>query len=68
MFMANIGGWTDVYAFAETAEKAKKLAVAKKKSFARDDLTRWTWDACVEYYGASCIEIKPNTAYTEDEI
>ena len=68
MFFAKIGGWTEVYAFADTAEKAKKLAVAKKKSFARDDLEKWTWETVADYYGATCIEIKPDMVFSDNEI
>lgn len=37
LYMAIIQGWQPVFAFADTEEKAKKLAVKNKKSFCKDD-------------------------------
>lgn len=65
MYMAVIRGWTEVAAFSEDAEKAKKMAIRKKKSFAKDDLDKWTWDAVDEYYGAYVTEIKEGLILTD---
>ena len=58
MWMAVIRGWTDIEAFSESEEKAKKLALKEKKRLCKDDLEKWTWETCYEYYGAYTIEIK----------
>lgn len=58
MWMAVIKGWTDIEAFSENEEKAKKLALKEKKRLCKDDLEKWTWETCDEYYGAYTIEIK----------
>lgn len=58
MWMAIIKGWTDIEAFSESEEKAKKLALKEKKRLCKDDLEKWTWETCDEYYGAYTIEIK----------
>lgn len=65
MYMAIIRGWTSVVAFSEDQEKAKKMAIKKKKSFAKDDLDKWTWDTVSEYYGAFVEEIKEGTVLTD---
>ena len=62
MYLAHIDGWESVEAFSEDKEKAKKLAIKKKKEV--KDLERfpmdgkWTWEKCEEHYGAWVIEIK----------
>lgn len=61
MYMAKIYGYTEVMAFSEDKEKAKKLAIKEKKSFAKDDLKKWSWDTVSEYYGATVIKIKEGT-------
>jgi len=58
MYMATIQGWTEIRAFSEDEEKAKKLALKRKKELCRDDLTKWTWETVSEYYGAYTTEIK----------
>lgn len=65
MYMAIIRGWTSVVAFSEDQEKAKKMAIKKKKSFAKDELDKWTWDTVSEYYGAFVEEIKEGTVLTD---
>lgn len=57
MYMAVIQGWADVEAFSEDKEKAKRLAVKEKKRLCKDDLEKWTWETCDEFYGAWVIEI-----------
>ena len=61
MYMAVIDGWTTVMAFSENEEAAKKKAIKEKKSFARDDLDKWTWENVCDYYGAYTQEIKEGT-------
>ena len=58
MYMAIIQEWTEVRAFSEDEEKAKKLALKRKKALCRDDLNKWTWETVSEYYGAYTVEIK----------
>lgn len=58
MYMAHIDGYDSVQVFSEDKEKAKKKAVQIKKKRCRDDLEKWTWDECDEYYGAWVVEIK----------
>ena len=62
MYMAHIEGWESIQAFSEDEEKAKKLAVKKKKEVdwhERYPLGKaYTWKNCEEYYGAWVIEIK----------
>ena len=58
MYMATIYGWTEIKAFSEDESKAKKLAVKRKKELCRDDLSKWTWETCDEYYGATVEELK----------
>lgn len=65
MWMAIIDGWTDVEVFSDSEEKAKRLAVKEKKKLCRDDLDKWTWETCQEYYGASTEEIKEGTVLVE---
>ena len=65
MYMAIIYGWQTVTAFSENKEKAKRLAVNAKKASCRDDLTRWTWASCAEYYGARVTEIREGDIITD---
>ena len=65
MWIAVIGGWTDVEAFSDSEEKAKRLAVKEKKRLCKDDLEKWTWETCEEYYGAYTEEIKEGTILVE---
>ncbi len=58
MYMAVIRGWYEVRAFSEDKEKAKQLAVRKKKRYCKDDLEEWNWKECEEYYGAYVEKIK----------
>ena len=44
MYMAVISGWDEVKAFSEDEEKAKKLAIRKKKEYCKDDLDKWNWE------------------------
>lgn len=53
MWMARIGGWTDVIAFSESKDKARDLAVQAKKARCRDDLDKWNWQTVSDYYGAT---------------
>lgn len=64
MFMACIFGYTEIRSFSEDEEKAKKLALKKKKSLCRDDLERWTWETVTDYYGATVEEIKDGLIIT----
>lgn len=64
MYMAVIYGYTSVYAFSKNKETAKNLAVSKKKEFCKDELTKWNWDACNEYYGAEVMTIKEGMIHT----
>ena len=65
MYVAIIKGWTTVATFSEDEEKAKKLAIEKKKSFARDDLDKWNWETVSDYYGAFTEKIKEGTILTD---
>ena len=65
MYMAHIYGWTEVTAFSEDMEKAKKLAVKKKKAFCKDDLNKWTWETVSEYYGAKVFKISEGLVFTD---
>ena len=68
MYMAKICGWTDIYAFAETEDEAKKLAVAKKKERCKDDYekpSKWNWDTVSEYYGTRLYEVDNGTVIVE---
>ena len=66
MYMAVIKGWTEVRAFSESESKAKKLAIAKKKSLCfGDDLPRWNWESVSEYYGAYTEEITEGVVFVE---
>lgn len=58
MWMAHIDGYDSVQVFSEDKEKAKKKAVQIKKKRCRDDLDKWTWEECEEFYGAWVVEIK----------
>lgn len=58
MWMATIYGWDVKTAFSEDKEKAKRLALKAKKRTCRDDLDKWTWENCEDYYGVSLVEIK----------
>lgn len=61
MYMATIFGYTEIRAFAETEEKAKKQALKiKKRLFPDEPIDKWTWDSVESYYGANVVEIKPN--------
>jgi hypothetical protein len=61
MFLAYIGGWNPIIAFAEQEETAKKKAVKEKKERFKDDLEKWTWETVSEYYGAFTQEVKDGT-------
>lgn len=65
IYMAVIDGWTDVEAFSTDPEKAKRLAVKEKKLLCKDDLSKWTWESCREYYGAWVEEINEGTVLVE---
>ena len=58
MYVAVILGWYEVMSFSEDEEKAKKLAVKEKKKYCKDDLEKWNWEECEEYYGAYTYKIK----------
>lgn len=58
MYMAHIDGWESVQVFSEDKEKAKHLAVKRKKELCEDDLEKWNWESCKDYYGAWVVEIK----------
>ena len=62
MYMAIISGWQEVAAFSNDKSKAQNLAVKKKKSLCPDELDKWTWENCEEYFGAYVEEIKDGTA------
>ena len=66
MYMAKICGWDEVLAFSEDEEKAKKLAVKEKKRRCKNDLKKWNWEKCEEYYGAFVEEIKEGTVLTDE--
>ena len=57
MYMACIGGWDNVQAFSDDKEKAKQLALNEKRKLCKDDLEKWTWAECEEYYGAWVVEL-----------
>lgn len=67
MYMAKIDGWTPVAAFSEDEEKAKKLAIKKKKALCKDEPVKWKWEEMEEYFGASCWKIKEGMVLTEYE-
>lgn len=68
MYMALISGWEDTIAFAEDEEKAKKLAVKYKKKYCKDDLEKWNWGECEDYYGACTYNIKDGTVIFDNEV
>ena len=66
LYMATIKGWTEVTAFSTDLEKAKKLAVQRKKELCRDDVIyldnrKWTWKSCDNWWGTSIEEITDGT-------
>jgi len=61
MYMAVISGWNVVVAFSEDEEKAKKLAVGTKKKHCVDDLEKWNWKECKEFYGAYVKKVEEGT-------
>lgn len=62
MYMAVIQGWTEVRAFSRSKEKAKKMALAKKRELCyEDDVDSWGWERISEYYGAYVEEVKEGT-------
>lgn len=65
LYMAKIGGWNPVVAFATDEETARRLAVKEKKKWFRDDLERWSWKTVSEYYGASVHIITDGTVLVE---
>lgn len=65
MYMAKIDGWTEVYAFSKDADKAKRLAIKKKRDVAPDEGVRWNWESVKEYFGASCIKIEEGKAFSD---
>lgn len=65
MYLAKICGWNTVVSFSEDKEKAKKLAVREKKKYCKDDLEKWNWKECEEYYGAEITEIKEGLVLTD---
>ena len=66
MWMAHIGGYQSIQVFSEDKRKAKQEAVNIKKKICRDDLDKWNWEACKEYYGAWTVEIKEGTILYEN--
>lgn len=60
MYCAKISGWTEVTAYADTAEKAKRLAIngKRKQWYGPADGFKWNWEGMEEYFGAECYEIK----------
>lgn len=69
MYMAVIYGWTEVQAFSKDKDKAMRLAVKEKKRLCKDDdIDRWTWKNCEEYYGASVYSIKEGMAIVDGEV
>ena len=65
MYMAAIRGWYEIRAFSEDKEKAQKLAVKEKKKLCKDDLKKWNWKECEEYYGAYVEEISEGKVLVE---
>ena len=70
MYMACIDGWATVQAFSEDKEKAKRLAVKRKKEVDGEETypleKRYTWKNCEEYYGAWVVEIKEGLVLSEN--
>lgn len=64
MYMAIIGGWDEVIAFHDDPDTAKSMAVDEKRNRCFNDLDKWTWQECKDYYGANLYEIKSGTVYT----
>ena len=60
MYFACISGYTDITAFSDNEEKAKKLAVAAKKKLCKNDLpsNEWNWDRVSSYYGGWTGKVK----------
>ena len=59
MYMAIIFGWDNVIAFSEDEEKAKKLAIKRKKKSNEDYFPdKWDWNSVTEFYGANVVKIK----------
>ena len=65
MYMAYIGGWDPVMAFSVDEKKAKTLALVYKKQRCADDLDKWNWKECEEYYGAWVETIEEGTVIEE---
>ncbi len=65
LYMAKIGGWNPVIAFASDEETAKKNAVKEKKKWFHNDLEKWNWETVSEYYGASVEIITDGTVLVE---
>lgn len=63
MYMAIIGGWDEVTVFHDNPNTAKSIAVKEKKKRCVNDLDKWTWQECKDYYGANLYEIKSGTVY-----
>lgn len=61
MYMVTVKGWTEVRAFSDDIEKAKKMALMKKKELCRNDLDKWSWKNVDEFYGTSIEEVKEGT-------
>ena len=68
MYMAGIGGWLDVLAFANTPEEAKRIAIKNKRRLCKDEEdVMWTWEGVQEYFGAYLLELKPNSVFIPEE-
>ena len=61
LYMAAIGGWTEVRVFSTDPKKAKKLAIEEKKKVAPDEPVKWNWKTMEEYFGAKLVEISEGT-------
>ena len=65
LYMAKIGGWNPVIAFASDEETAKKIAVKEKKKWFHEDLKTWTWETVSEFYGAKVELVTDGTVLVE---
>lgn len=70
LYMAIIKGWTEVVAFSTSLEKAKKLAVQRKKELCSDDVIyldnhKWTWESCDNWWGTNIEEITDGTILSD---
>ena len=63
MFMCHIGGWEETFGFAETEEKAVRIAMKRWKEKCAPDVKNWTRKQIDEYCGLTVIYIESKGFY-----